>query len=116
MRHRRRGRHLGRNPTQRRALKRSLVRSLILHSHIETTVTRAKEIRRDVDHLITLAKRGDLHARRQAIARIPDPETIERLFEDLADQYADRPGGYTRIRRVGVRLGDGAPLARMELV
>jgi large subunit ribosomal protein L17 len=116
MRHRRRGRHLGRNPSQRRALKRSLVRSLILHSQIDTTLARAKEIRRDVDRLITLAKRGDLHARRQAIARIPDPETIERLFEDLADQYADRPGGYTRIRRMGVRLGDGAPLARMELV
>ncbi len=116
MRHRRRGRHLGRSPTQRRALKRGLVRSLILHSQIETTLARAKEIRPDVDRLITLAKRGDLHARRQAIARLPDPEVIERLFNDLADQYAERAGGYTRIRRLGARLGDGAPRARMELV
>tara|TARA_Y100000588_G_scaffold387797_1_gene486455 strand:+ start:11181 stop:11531 length:351 start_codon:yes stop_codon:yes gene_type:complete len=116
VRHRRQGRHLGRNPAQRRALKRGLVRSLIIHSAVETTVARAKEIRGDVDRLITLAKRGDLHARRQAIARMPDPQVIERLFSDLAEQYADRPGGYTRIRRTGVRLGDGAPKVRLELV
>lgn len=116
MRHLRRGRHLGRNPAQRRALKRGLIRSVIIHSKIETTLARAKEVRRDVDRLITLAKRGDLHARRQAIARIPDPVVIERLFGELAEQYGDRSGGYTRIRRTGVRLGDGAPRALLELV
>ena len=116
MRHRRRGRHLGRNPAQRRALLRGLVRSLILHSHIETTAARAKEIRRDVDRLITLAKRGDLHARRQAIASMPDPGAITRLFDELAEGYSDRNGGYTRMYRLGHRLGDGAPLVRMELV
>lgn len=116
MRHRRRGRHLGRTPAQRRGLLRSLVRSLLLHSRIETTEARAKEIRGDVDRLITLGKRGDLHARRQAIAKVPDPEVIERLFGELAEQYADRPGGFTRLHRLGHRLGDGAPKVRIELV
>ncbi|MBM4437981.1 MAG: 50S ribosomal protein L17 [Actinobacteria bacterium] len=116
MRHLRRGRHLGRTPAQRRALLRALVRSLILHAHINTTQARAKEVRGEVDALITLAKRGGLHARRQAIARMPDADAIQRLFDDLADQYAARPGGYTRIYRMGHRLGDGAPLVRLELV
>ena len=116
MRHVKGGRLLGRHPALRRALKRGLVRSVLLHSRIETTLARAKEVRGDVDRLITLAKRGDLHARRQAIARMPDPVVIERLFSELAEQYADRPGGYTRIRRRGVRLGDGAPRALLELV
>ena len=70
----------------------------------------------EFDHLVTLAKRGDLHARRQAIAKIPDPDVVTRLFDDLADQYAARPGGYTRLHRLGVRLGDGAPMFRVELV
>ena len=116
MRHLRKGRSLSRNPAQRRALVRGLIRSLILHNRIDTTEGRAREIRRYVDQLVTLAKRGDLHARRQAIARLPDPEAITRLFDDLADQYAARPGGYTRMHRLGHRLGDGAPLVRLELV
>jgi large subunit ribosomal protein L17 len=95
---------------------RNLVRSLLLYDRIETTEARAREIRRDVDRLITLGKRGDLHARRQAIARVPDPDVIERLFGDLAEQYAERPGGFTRLHRLGHRLGDGAAEVRVELV
>ncbi len=116
MRHRRKGRHLGRSPAQRRGLLRNLVRSLLLHSRIETTEARAKEIRGRIDRLITLGKRGDLHARRQAIAKVPDSVVIERLFGELAEEYADRPGGYTRQYRLGHRLGDGATLVRIELV
>jgi large subunit ribosomal protein L17 len=97
-------------------LLRGLARSLLLHSHIDTTVGRAKELRPQVERLITLAKRGDLHARRQAISRMPDADAITRLFDELGPQYAARPGGYTRMRRLGHRLGDGAPLVRVELV
>jgi large subunit ribosomal protein L17 len=116
MRHRRKGRHLGCNPARRKALVRGLVRSLLVHGHVQTTEARAKAIRPDVDHLVTLAKRGDLHARRQALARLPDRDVVKDLFDMVPDRFADRTSGFTKMYRLGRRLGDGSPLARLELM
>ncbi len=108
MRHLKAGRKLGRNASHRRALMRNLARALITHERIITTVEKAKEARRFVEKLITLAKRGDLHARRLALARLPDRETITKLFAEIGPRFRDRPGGYTRIiKRHERRLGDG---------
>jgi large subunit ribosomal protein L17 len=109
-------RKLGRPADQRRAMLRSLVTSLFEHERITTTVTRAKEARVHADHLITLAKRGDLHARRQAAAFLLDETVLKKLFDTIGPRYADRPGGYTRIVRLGPRQGDAAPMAILELV
>ncbi|MDO4288217.1 MAG: 50S ribosomal protein L17 [Eubacterium sp.] len=109
-------RKLGRPSDQRRAMLRNLTTSLLEHGKIETTVTRAKEVKRIADKMVTLGKRGDLHARRQALAYITKEEVVKDLFDEIAPKYAERQGGYTRIYRVGPRKGDGAELAVIELV
>lgn len=116
MRHRKAGRKLNRTPTHRSALLASLAAALIKHEQIVTTLPKAKELRRVADRLITLAKRGDLHARRLAFARIRDEAMVSKLFETLGPRYADRPGGYTRVLKAGFRYGDSAPMAVIELV
>ncbi|MDA8200013.1 MAG: 50S ribosomal protein L17 [Thermaerobacter sp.] len=109
-------RKLGKPADQRRALLRGLVTSLLRHGRIQTTVPRAKEARVMAEHMITLAKRGDLHARRQALAYVLDPAVVRELFQTIGPRYQERQGGYTRILRVGVRQGDAAPMAILELV
>lgn len=109
-------RKLGRTSAHRRALLRSLVTALIMHDQIETTEAKAKTIKPLADKMITLGKRGDLHARRQAAAFINQPEAVKRLFDEVAPKYADRNGGYTRIMKTAPRRGDAAPMAIIELV
>mgnify|MGYP003445411422 FL=1 len=123
-------RKLGRTSSQRKALLRDLATDLIINERIETTEARAKETRKAVEKMITLGKRGDLHARRQAAAYIrrevvtsTDEEgnestiyALQKLFDDVAPRYADRQGGYTRIMKAGPRRGDGAPVVVIELV
>ncbi len=116
MRHRKAGRKLNRTSTHRSALLASLANALIKHEQIATTLPKAKELRRVTDRLITLAKRGDLHARRLAFSRIRDDAMVAKLFETLGPRYADRPGGYTRVLKAGFRYGDSAPMAVIELV
>lgn len=116
MRHRKSGRKLGRNASHRKAMLRNMVTSLFEHERIVTTVPKAKEARRVADKMITLAKRGDLNARRQAYAYIMRKDVVAKLFDELPEQYADRQGGYTRIIRTGIRQGDAAPMAILELV
>lgn len=116
MRHRKAGRKLNRTTAHRKAMLRNMVTSLLEHERIVTTVPKAKEARRVADKMITLGKRGDLHARRQALAYIRSNEVVDKLFNDLSEQYMDRQGGYTRIIRTGTRAGDAAPMAIIELV
>jgi large subunit ribosomal protein L17 len=116
MKHKVAGRKLGRNPAHRKAMLRNLVTSLLEHERIVTTVPKAKEARRIADKMITLGKRGDLHARRQAMSYIRTKSIVAKLFDELSEQYADRQGGYTRIIRTGTRFGDAAPMAIVELV
>ncbi len=116
MRHQVRGRHLSRTAEHRKALYRNLVGALLEHGRIRTTDAKAREIRRLADRMITLGKRGDLHARRQAVRLIGAGRALDRLFGPLAERFADRPGGYTRLVKGGHRLGDGAPVAYLELV
>jgi len=116
MRHRNYGKKLSRNTEHRRALLRNLVTSLILSERIETTVAKAKAARPLAEGLITLAKRGDLAARRQAASYLLDPGAVKFLFNDLSKRYADRRGGYTRLVHAGWRRGDGADVAVLELV
>ena len=116
MRHRNSGKRLGRNTSHRKAMLRNMVTSLLEHEKITTTDARAKELRPLTEKLITLAKRGDLHARRLATEVIRDRKTVAKLFERIAPRYADRPGGYTRIIKLGHRLGDNAALSLIALV
>lgn len=116
MRHRNYGRKLSRNTEHRRALLRNLVTSLILDERIETTVPKAKAARPIAEEMITLGKRGDLHARRLAAAYIMTAAGVKKLFDDVAKRYGTRSGGYTRIVRTGFRKGDGADTAVLELV
>ena len=121
MRHRIGGRQFGLPSDQRRALLRGLVRSLLLHHKIETTETRAKDVRSIAEKLVTQAKQDTVHARRQVRSfiggRTAEDETIvQHLFTVIAPRFQDRPGGYTRMAKVGVRRGDGAPMAILELV
>jgi len=116
MRHRNQGRKLNRTASHRGALLASLAAALIKHEHIATTLPKAKELRRVTDRLITLAKRGDLHARRLAAARVRDEAMVAKLFETLGPRYAARPGGYTRVLKAGFRHGDSAPMAVIELI
>lgn len=116
MRHRKAGRKLNRTSTHRTALMASLASALIKHEQIATTLPKAKELRRVADRLISLAKRGDLHARRMASSRIRDDAMVSKLFETLGPRYADRSGGYTRVLKAGFRHGDCAPMAVIELV
>ncbi|NLW45489.1 MAG: 50S ribosomal protein L17 [Syntrophomonadaceae bacterium] len=109
-------RKLGVRGDHRRALLRNSVTSLLAHERITTTETRAKEIRRMADRMITLGKKGDLHSRRQALAFLTDEDVVRKVFGELAQRYDDRRGGYTRIIKSGFRRGDGAPMAIIELV
>ncbi len=116
MRHRKAGRKLNRTTAHRKAMLRNMVTSLLEHERIVTTVPKAKEAGRVADKMITLGKRGDLHARRQALAYVRSDEVVNKLFTKLSEQYAERQGGYTRIIRTGQRIGDAAPMAILELV
>jgi len=116
MRHRNSGRRLGRTTPHRKAMVRNMVTSLLEHERIVTTTPKAKEVRKIADKMITLAKRGDLHARRQALAFIRDSKIVSKLFDKLRAEYQDRQGGYTRIIQTGNRNGDAAPMAILELV
>ncbi|WP_028585161.1 50S ribosomal protein L17 [Desulfogranum mediterraneum] len=116
MQHRKVGRKLGRTTAHRKAMLRNMVTSLLEHERIVTTVPKAKEARRMAEKMITLGKRGDLHAKRQALSYIRSKDVVAKLFDQLSEQYADRQGGYTRIIRTGFRSGDAAPMAIVELV
>ena len=117
MRHNYKGRKLGTDFAHTKAMKKSLVGALFLNDRIKTVESRAKEIRSDVDHIITLAKRGDLHARRQAIAKLGDKELVREIFQKVEQgMFADRQGGYARIMKLGNRKGDNALMVIMELV
>ncbi len=116
MRHRNAGYKLGRNTSHRRALLRNLVTSIVLEDRVETTVAKAKAARPHVEKLITLGKKGDLHARRQALAFLQTREAVTRLFDTVAPRYGDRNGGYLRIIRTGFQRGDGAEKAFIELL
>jgi large subunit ribosomal protein L17 len=116
MRHGFRGRRFGRRSDHRSAMLANLCQSLITHEQIVTTLPKAKDLRPVVEKLITLGKRGDLHARRQAIAQIKDISVVKKLFDIVGPRYKERNGGYTRIMKAGFRFGDNAPLAVIELV
>ena len=116
MRHRTAGRQFGRNSSHRRALFRNLVTSLLDHGRIETTEAKAKEIKSIADKMVTLGKRGDLHAKRMAFAYIQSRDVVAKLFDEIAPASATRNGGYTRVIKTRVRLGDSAPMAIIELV
>jgi len=116
MRHRNAGYKLGRNTSHRRAVLRNLVTSVILMDRIETTLTKCKASQPLVEKMITLGKRGSVHARRQALAYLMTPESVDRLFATVAPRYSDRNGGYTRITRSGARQGDAAEMGFIELL
>jgi large subunit ribosomal protein L17 len=122
MKHRVAGRKLGRNASQRKALWRGLITELFRHDRISTTDAKARSVRGEAEHLITLAKRGlaedgnQVHARRLAARTITDPEVTKRLFDEVAPRFMERQGGYTRIVKLGPRLGDGAEMVVLELV
>jgi large subunit ribosomal protein L17 len=116
MRHRAKGRQLSRTASHRRALLRNMAASLFRHDAITTTLAKAKELRPYAEKLITLARRGDLHAVRQVEQKIPDREVITKLFKTIGPRFAARPGGYIRILKLGHRPGDGAEMARIELL
>ena len=116
MRHNNSGRKLGRTSSHRDAMFRNMVTSLLEHERIITTKEKAKEIRPITEKLITLAKRGDLHARRQALGYVRSKSVVDKLFDSIKEKFADRPGGYTRIVLTGIRQGDAAQMAIIELV
>ncbi len=116
MRHRKQGRKLNRTASHRKAMFANMAAALIEHEQIVTTLPKAKEMRRVADKLITLGKRGDLHARRQAISKIRDVAQVKKLFDVLGPRYQERNGGYTRVMKAGFRYGDNAPMAVIELV
>jgi len=116
MRHRRAGKKLGRDSAHRRALYSNLAGALIEHGRIKTTVAKAKAVKPFAEQMITLGKRGDLHARRLALAELRSQDVVHQLFADVAPRFADRPGGYTRIVKLGPRLGDAAEMVYLELV
>ncbi len=116
MRHAKAGRKLNRTSSHRKALLSNMAVALIKHEQIVTTLPKAKELRPYVEKLITLGKRGDLHARRQASAKLPEEKYVGKLFETLGPRYAERDGGYTRVLKAGYRHGDNAPMAVIEFV
>ncbi len=116
MRHRRAGRKLGRTTAHREMMMRNLVTSLMLYEKIITTAAKAKELRSVAEKMVTLAKREDLHARRQAAEVLNDDKALKKLFDTLGVRFRDRNGGYTRITKLDYRMGDGAPLAAIELL
>jgi large subunit ribosomal protein L17 len=116
MRHQVSGRRFDMATDQRIAMFRSLTTQVLKHGSIRTTEARAKEVRPLVEKMITLGKRGTVHARRQALGFVYEPEVVDRLFSEIAPGYASRPGGYTRVMKIGPRMGDGAMMAQLELV
>ena len=116
MRHRIAGRKLGVTTSHRLAMFRNMATSLLKHEQITTTLPKAKELRPYVERIITLGKRGGLHARRQAYAQVMDEKVVDKLFTTIADRYRTRPGGYCRVLKAGIRYGDAAPMAVIELV
>ena len=116
MRHRRSGRKLNRTAEHRQAMFANMAAALIKHEQIITTLPKAKDLRRVAERLITLAKRGDLHARRLVAARLRDEKMVAKLFDTIGPRYKDRSGGYTRVLKAGFRYGDSAPVAVIELV
>ncbi len=116
MRHRKSKRKLSRSSSHRKAMFANMAAALIKHEQITTTLAKAKDLRSVVERMITLAKRGDLHARRQLHAKLPAPAMVTKLIDVLADRYRDRPGGYSRVLKAGYRYGDCAPMAMIELV
>lgn len=116
MRHRAKGKQLSRTSSHKRAMLNNMATSLFRYERVETTEAKAKELRPFVERLITFARRGDLHARRQVERRIKDRDVTGRLFKDIGPRFAARPGGYTRIVKLGHRSGDGAETARIELL
>jgi large subunit ribosomal protein L17 len=116
MRHGKSGKKFNRTPSHRKAMFRNMVTSLLQHERIVTTESKAKEIGRITEKMITLGKRGDLHARRQAVAYVRSNEVVKRLFTEYAERYKDREGGYTRVIKMEPRSGDNAPMALVELV
>ena len=116
MRHAKYGGKLSRTSAHRKAMLRNMVTSLLDHERVETTDAKAKEVRRLADRMITLGKRGDLHARRQALSVIRERDITAKVFDDLAERYRERPGGYTRVLKTRRRTGDAAPMSIVELV
>jgi len=116
MRHRKSGRKLNRTASHRKAMFANMAAALINHEQIKTTLPKAKELKPFVEKLVTLAKRGDLHARRIAISRVRDEAMVKKLFEAIGPRYEDRQGGYTRVLKAGFRYGDNAPIAVIEFV
>ena len=116
MRHQRAGKKLGRDSAHRRALYANLAGALIEHGRIKTTEAKAKAVKPIAERMITLGRRGDLHARRQALAFLRSPDVVHKLFSDVGPRFADRPGGYSRIVKLGPRPGDAAQMAYLELV
>ncbi len=125
MRHRMAGRHLGRNTAQRRALFRNLMTELFRHDRIRTTQAKALAVRSEAEKLVTMAKRGqakrqaeqgDVHERRMVAAVLTDPAVVRRLFDEIAPRFTERNGGYTRVLKLGPRLGDGSEMVLLELV
>lgn len=116
MRHRKSGAKLNRTSSHRKAMFRNMVTSLFKHSSIKTTEAKAKELRKLADKMVTLAKRGDLHARRQAFSIIREKDVVHQLFNEAASKFSSRQGGYTRITKLGLRSGDAAPMTTIELI
>lgn len=116
MRHRNAGRKLNRTTSHRLMMLRNMAASLLEHERIETTDAKAKEVRRLADNLVTLGKRGDLHARRQALSIVNSQRVVKKLFDEIASRYAERNGGYTHIYKTRTRPGDGAPLSVVQLI
>ena len=115
MRHGKAGKKLGRTSSHRKAMLRNMVTSLFKYEKIQTTDSKAKELRKVADKMVTLGKRGDLHARRQALSYVRDSEIVGKLFSDLSERFRERNGGYTRIVKTGFRVGDNAPMSVIEL-
>ena len=116
MRHQKARKRLGSSSSHRKAILRNMVTSLFKHGQVETTDAKAKQLKPVAEKMITLAKRGDLHARRQALSFIREKSVTHRLFGEIKDRYLDRPGGYTRIVKIGTRKGDGAPVSVLQLL
>ncbi len=116
MRHLKKGRSLHRSSSHRKALLQNLAVSVLTHERVRTTEAKAKEVRGLIDRIITWGKRGDLHARRLAVRQVRSRTVVKKVFDEIAPHYQDRPGGYTRITKIGYRHGDSAPMVVLELV
>ena len=116
MRHGKKIAKLGRDRSHRKAMMRNMVTSLLAHEHVSTTNAKGKELKRQTEHMITFAKCGDLHSRRQVLRKIADKSVVRKLFDELGPRYSERKGGYTRLVKIGPRRGDGAEMCIVELV